>query len=79
MGHPGRAGATARAIDGLEQALHAAGLHDAALHLDLHRPQDYFTRLWSIAFRADSLAQQPGESVPSQQGPESLALIVRSG
>jgi integrase len=50
---------TARAIDGLEQALRAAGLHDAALHLDLRRPQDYFTRVWSIAFRAGSLTSPP--------------------
>jgi hypothetical protein len=60
---------TARAIDGLEQALHAAGLHDAALQLDLRRPQDYFTRVWSIAFRADGLARPADDTGPIQPGP----------
>ena len=70
---------TARAIDGLEQALHAAGLHDAALQLDLRRPQDYFTRVWSIAFRADGLAQPPNDSAPVQPGPAGLAATTRPG
>ncbi|MEU4828807.1 tyrosine-type recombinase/integrase [Actinomadura sp. NPDC023710] len=47
---------TARAIDGLEQALAGLGLLEDALALDLRRPQDYFHRLWNIAFRADDLA-----------------------
>ncbi|MEC4017110.1 site-specific integrase [Streptomyces sp. H27-D2] len=47
---------TARAIDGLEKALEALGLLDEALELDLRRPQDYFGRVWSTAFRAQELA-----------------------
>ncbi|GGS14398.1 hypothetical protein GCM10010236_80730 [Streptomyces eurythermus] len=43
---------TARAIAGLERALEAVGLLDEALALDLRRPQDYFGRVWSTAFRA---------------------------
>jgi integrase len=48
---------TARAIDGLEKALAGLGLLDDALALDLRRPQDYFHRVWSTAFRAADLAQ----------------------
>jgi integrase len=47
---------TARAIDGLEKALAAVGLLHDALALDLRRPQDYFNRVWSTAFRATGLA-----------------------
>jgi integrase len=47
---------TARAIDGLEKALAGLGLLDQALALDLRRPQDYFHRIWSTAFRAGDLA-----------------------
>jgi hypothetical protein len=47
---------TARAIDGLEKVLAAVGLLDEALALDLRRPQDYFQRIWSTAFRAADLA-----------------------
>ncbi|MFF3062738.1 tyrosine-type recombinase/integrase [Streptomyces sp. NPDC057909] len=47
---------TSQAIDGLEKALAALGLLDQALAMDLRRPQDYFQRLWSIAFRASDLA-----------------------
>ena len=43
---------TARAIDGLEKALAGLGLLEQALALDLRRPQDYFHRIWSTAFRA---------------------------
>ncbi|WP_067510564.1 site-specific integrase [Actinoplanes sp. TFC3] len=46
---------TARAIDGLEKALAGLGLLDDALALDLRRPQDYFHRVWSTAFRATHL------------------------
>ncbi len=55
---------TARAIDGLERALEAVGLLDEALALDLRRPQDYFGRVWSTAFRAQELArhQEGGEA-----------------
>ncbi|GAA2752990.1 site-specific integrase [Kitasatospora cinereorecta] len=47
---------TARAIDGLESALAGLGLLDEALNMDLRRPQDYFHRTWSTAFRASDLA-----------------------
>lgn len=47
---------TARAIDGLEKALAGLGLFDDALALDLRKPQDYFHRVWSTAFRATDLA-----------------------
>ncbi|BAH56011.1 MULTISPECIES: hypothetical protein [Rhodococcus] len=46
---------TARAIDGLENALAGLGLLDQALALDLRKPQDYFHRVWSTAFRATDL------------------------
>jgi hypothetical protein len=48
---------TARAIDGLEKALAAVGLLEEARALDLRRPQDFFGRVWSTAFRAAELAQ----------------------
>jgi hypothetical protein len=47
---------TARAIDGLERALAGLGLLDQALALDLRKPQDYFHRVWTTAFRAAELA-----------------------
>jgi hypothetical protein len=47
---------TARAIEGLEKALAGLGLLDQALALDLRKPQDYFHRVWSTAFRATDLA-----------------------
>ncbi|MFI6458647.1 hypothetical protein ACIBF6_44765 [Streptosporangium amethystogenes] len=47
---------TARAIDGLESALAGLGLLDEALALDLRRPQDYYQRIWNLAFRASDLA-----------------------
>jgi integrase len=47
---------TARAIDGLEKALAGLGLLDDALALDMRKPQDYFHRVWSTAFRASDLA-----------------------
>ncbi|WP_330347484.1 tyrosine-type recombinase/integrase [Streptomyces sp. NBC_00582] len=53
---------TARAIDGLEKALAAVGLLDEALTLDLRRPQDYFGRVWSTAFRAQELARHEAET-----------------
>lgn len=55
---------TAQAIKGLEQALAALGILDEALTLDLRRPQDYFHRTWSTAFRARDLAalQAPEET-----------------
>ncbi|GAA2264972.1 hypothetical protein GCM10010232_66460 [Streptomyces amakusaensis] len=52
---------TARAIDGLEKALSAVGLLEDALDLDLRRPQDYFGRVWSTAFRANELARHEGD------------------
>ncbi|KAK5003504.1 hypothetical protein LTR39_006401, partial [Cryomyces antarcticus] len=51
---------TARAIDGLERALAGLGLLDQALALDLRKPQDYFRRVWSTAFRATDLADTTG-------------------
>ena len=48
---------TAKAIDGLEGALAGLGLLDEALALDLRKPQDYFHRVWSTAFRATDLAE----------------------
>jgi integrase len=59
---------TARAIDGLEKALAGLGLLDQALTLDLRRPQDYFHRIWSTAFRAADLAEA-GESEAVPAGP----------
>jgi hypothetical protein len=47
---------TARAIDGLEKALAGLGLLEDALALDMRKPQDYFHRIWSTAFRAADLA-----------------------
>ncbi|WP_189765815.1 site-specific integrase [Streptomyces xanthochromogenes] len=47
---------TSRAIAGLEKALAAVGLLDEALALDLRRPQDYFGKVWTTAFRANDLA-----------------------
>ncbi|MFE2558321.1 tyrosine-type recombinase/integrase [Streptomyces sp. NPDC059352] len=52
---------TARAIEGLERALAAAGLLKEALALDLRRPQDYFGRVWATAFRAADLAATSGD------------------
>jgi integrase len=47
---------TARAINGLEKALAGLGLLEDALALDMRKPQDYFHRVWSTAFRASDLA-----------------------
>jgi hypothetical protein len=47
---------TAAAIDGLESALSGLDLLDEALAMDLRKPQDYFQRVWSTAFRAADLA-----------------------
>ncbi|MFJ4554440.1 tyrosine-type recombinase/integrase [Streptomyces sp. NPDC088817] len=52
---------TARAIDGLEKALAGLGLLDDALALDLRKPQDYFQRVWSTAFRAADLVNAGDE------------------
>jgi hypothetical protein len=49
---------TARAIDGLEKALSGLGLLDDALALDMRKPQDYFHRVWTTAFRAADLAAE---------------------
>jgi integrase len=46
---------TAQAIDGLEKALAGIGLLEDALALDIRKPQDYFHRIWNIAFRATDL------------------------
>ncbi|WP_331743657.1 hypothetical protein OG762_48255 (plasmid) [Streptomyces sp. NBC_01136] len=50
-----------RAI-GPEKALAGLGLLDDALALDLRKPQDYFHRVWSTAFRATALAEAGTES-----------------
>jgi hypothetical protein len=55
---------TARAITGLEKAPAAVGLLDEALALDLRRPQDYFGRVWSLAFRAHDLARHDNPDAP---------------
>ncbi|WP_330309770.1 MULTISPECIES: hypothetical protein [unclassified Streptomyces] len=39
-----------------EKALAGLGLLDDALAMDLRKPQDYFHRMWSTAFRATDLA-----------------------
>jgi integrase len=56
---------TAAAIDGLEAALAGLGLLQDALALDLRKPQDYFHRIWSTAFRAGDLAAA-GRQAPDQ-------------
>jgi hypothetical protein len=57
---------TARAIDGLEAALPGISLLDHTLALDLRKPQDYFHRVWTTAFRAadlaDTMSTAPDES-----------------
>ncbi|WP_327669551.1 MULTISPECIES: tyrosine-type recombinase/integrase [unclassified Streptomyces] len=57
---------TARAIDSLERALAAVGLLEEALGLDLRRPQDYYGRVWSAAFRAGRLATDPGDGADDE-------------
>lgn len=59
---------TARAIDGLEKALAGLGLLDDALALDLRKPQDYFQRIWSTAFRAADLAEAGSEGADDMAG-----------
>ncbi|MFD5433500.1 tyrosine-type recombinase/integrase [Kitasatospora sp. NPDC127067] len=58
---------TARAIDGLEKALAGLGLLDDALALDLRKPQDYFHRVWSTAFRAADLAEAGHDDDDTEQ------------
>lgn len=58
---------TGRAIDGLEKALAGLGLLDDALALDLRRPQDYFHRIWSTAFRATQLTTVHGDHLEPEQ------------
>lgn len=57
---------TARAIDGLEKALAGLDLLDQALQLDLRKPQDYFHRVWSTAFRAADLADPTHTTLEGQ-------------
>jgi integrase len=54
---------TARAIDGLEKALAGIGLLEEAANLDLRRPQDYFGRVWNLAFRAQDLANHDQDAI----------------
>jgi hypothetical protein len=56
---------TARAIAGLERALADVGLLEDALGQDLRRPQDYFHRLWTTAFRTSDLATVSGMEATS--------------
>jgi hypothetical protein len=56
---------TARAIDGLHNALAGLGLLDQALALDLRRPQDYFQRLWNLGFPAAGLANAVTGGIPA--------------
>jgi hypothetical protein len=58
---------TARAIDGLERALAALGLLDQAVALDMRKPQDYFHRVWSTAFRAHDLASTDNTNPDDQE------------
>lgn len=64
---------TARAIDGLEKALAGLGLLDEALALDLRKPQDYFHRIWSTAFRAADLADTADPDASTQVDEEDCA------
>ncbi|MFI6731192.1 hypothetical protein NRF20_46015 [Streptomyces sp. R-74717] len=59
---------TSQAIDGLERALAGLGLLEEALALDLRRPQDYFQRIWSTAFRTTDLAalEAPDDAMASE-------------
>jgi integrase len=57
---------TARAIDGLEKALAGLGLLEDALALDMRKPQDYFARIWSVAFRATDLAAAGSEDTEEE-------------
>ena len=73
---------TARAIDGLEKALAGLGLLDDALALDMRKPQDYFHRVWSTAFRASDLAaagddEQDGEERGGKRVSTEAALAAR--
>lgn len=56
---------TGRAIDGLEKTLVGLGLLDDALPPDLRKPQNYFNRVWSTAFRATDLADA-GSNEPDE-------------
>ncbi|MDQ4116516.1 MAG: site-specific integrase, partial [Actinomycetota bacterium] len=60
---------TARAINGLEKALAGVGLLDDALALDLRKPQDYFHRVWSTAFRAADLADASSDEASEYRDP----------
>jgi len=64
---------TARAIDGLEKALAGLGLLDDALALDMRKPQDYFHRVWSTAFRASDLATAGGDEQDGDDMTEACA------
>lgn len=64
---------TARAIDGLENALAGLGLLDDALALDMRKPQDYFQRVWSTAFRAADLAAAGNNDDTAEDSGEACA------
>jgi hypothetical protein len=44
------------------------GLLDQALALDLRKPQDYFQRVWSTAFRAVDLAAATDDTATEDNG-----------
>ncbi len=67
---------TARAVDGLEKALAGLGLLDDALALDLRKPQDYFHRVWSTAFRAADLAQAAHDAEDGHGGEDEDGVVV---
>lgn len=63
---------SSKAIAGLENALLALGLLDAAKELDLRSPhQDFFSPMWSQGWRARDLAKLAG-------GEEAVALQLQS-
>jgi hypothetical protein len=42
------------------------GLLEDALALDMRKPQDYFHRIWSVAFRATDLAGAGSEDTEEE-------------
>ena len=45
-----------------------------ALHLNMHRPQDFVSGCAALRSAPTASGEQPGDAVPSQQGPQRLAL-----
>ena len=67
-GHPAGHRAGDGPVDGLEKALAGLGLLDDALALDMRKPQDYFHRVWSTAFRASDLASADSDDGAEDDG-----------